>query len=246
MVSRRWGAAAAAVCCRPYLPDICPTGTMYRLGMSQEGGRHGDSPRRPGGTGASGVQDPRRAVPDGDPGRLGPRPFAAKAVLGVVKDVYFSFLETEATKPTPGKVTLVAVAADEPAELAHDDDALGVEPVELGGGHPWDAVGPGQQHRAPEHRRGRDRGVPLRLGLPGDEVDDRGVRLPGERRPRRRDRGRVEVAAVEPPLRGACRGHVDRARGLRRRRRARRRCGRDRRRTRTSCPRRSGCRGPRG
>jgi len=42
-------------------------------------------------------------------------PFAAKAVLGVVKDVYFSFLETEATKPTPGKMTLVAVAADEPA-----------------------------------------------------------------------------------------------------------------------------------
>jgi DNA-binding CsgD family transcriptional regulator len=42
-------------------------------------------------------------------------PFAAKAVLAVVKDVYFPFLETEATRPTPGKVTLVAVASEEPA-----------------------------------------------------------------------------------------------------------------------------------
>jgi hypothetical protein len=43
-------------------------------------------------------------------------PFAAKAVLGVVKDVYFPFLETEATRrPIPGRVPLVAVAADEPA-----------------------------------------------------------------------------------------------------------------------------------
>ena len=30
-------------------------------------------------------------------------PFAAKAVLKVVKDVYFPFLETEATRPTPAK-----------------------------------------------------------------------------------------------------------------------------------------------
>jgi len=42
-------------------------------------------------------------------------PFAAKAVLEVVKDVYFPYLEAEATRPTPGKVTLVAVASEEPA-----------------------------------------------------------------------------------------------------------------------------------
>ena len=63
---------------------------------------------------------------------------------------------------------------------AHDDDPLGVEPLQLGRGHPGDAVGPGQQHGAPEHRRGRDRGIPLRRG-------------------RRRRRGR---RPVRPPYRG--------------------------------------------
>jgi DNA-binding CsgD family transcriptional regulator len=42
-------------------------------------------------------------------------PFEAEAVLGVVKEVYFPFLSAEAGEPSPGKISLVAVAADEPA-----------------------------------------------------------------------------------------------------------------------------------
>jgi len=42
-------------------------------------------------------------------------PFEAEAVLEVVKEVYFPFLDQHGTRPPPGKVTLVAVDADEPA-----------------------------------------------------------------------------------------------------------------------------------
>src|SRR5262247_970244 len=42
-------------------------------------------------------------------------PFEAHAVVGVVKEVYFPFLSTETVEPSPGKISLVAVAADEPA-----------------------------------------------------------------------------------------------------------------------------------
>jgi Protein of unknown function (DUF1670) len=42
-------------------------------------------------------------------------PFVSKAILGVVKEVYFPFLATESGEPAPGKITLIAVAADEPA-----------------------------------------------------------------------------------------------------------------------------------
>jgi hypothetical protein len=42
-------------------------------------------------------------------------PFEADAVLEVVKEVYFPFLAAEAAQPAPGKITLIAVAADEPA-----------------------------------------------------------------------------------------------------------------------------------
>src|SRR5262249_28291 len=42
-------------------------------------------------------------------------PFEAEAVLDVVKEVYFPFLAAEAAEPPPGKISLVAVAADEPA-----------------------------------------------------------------------------------------------------------------------------------
>ena len=42
-------------------------------------------------------------------------PFEAEAVLGVVKEVYFPFLSAESPEPPPGKITLIAVAADEPA-----------------------------------------------------------------------------------------------------------------------------------
>lgn len=41
--------------------------------------------------------------------------FEAIAVLDVVKEVYFPFLTTDAVTPLPGTLTLVAVAADEPA-----------------------------------------------------------------------------------------------------------------------------------
>ena len=42
-------------------------------------------------------------------------PFEAEAVLDVVKEVYFPFLSAGAPQAPPGKVTLIAVAADEPA-----------------------------------------------------------------------------------------------------------------------------------
>lgn len=42
-------------------------------------------------------------------------PFESSAVLDVVKEVYFPFLSAEASEPAPGKITLIAVAADEPA-----------------------------------------------------------------------------------------------------------------------------------
>jgi DNA-binding CsgD family transcriptional regulator len=42
-------------------------------------------------------------------------PFEAEAVLGVVKEVYFPFLSTESAAAPPGKITLIAVAAEEPA-----------------------------------------------------------------------------------------------------------------------------------
>ncbi len=42
-------------------------------------------------------------------------PFEARAVLDVVKEVYFPFLAAESTEPAPGRITLIAVAADEPA-----------------------------------------------------------------------------------------------------------------------------------
>jgi hypothetical protein len=42
-------------------------------------------------------------------------PFESKAILDVVKEVYFPFLAAESGEPAPGKITLIAVAADEPA-----------------------------------------------------------------------------------------------------------------------------------
>jgi hypothetical protein len=42
-------------------------------------------------------------------------PFEAEAVLDVVKEVYFPFLDEQSVKAPPGKVTLIAVSADEPA-----------------------------------------------------------------------------------------------------------------------------------
>ena len=42
-------------------------------------------------------------------------PFEAEAVLDVVKEVYFPFLSSESPQAPPGKITLIAVAADEPA-----------------------------------------------------------------------------------------------------------------------------------
>jgi hypothetical protein len=42
-------------------------------------------------------------------------PFEAEGVLEVVKEVFFPFLHEAAAKAPPGKITLVAVAADEPA-----------------------------------------------------------------------------------------------------------------------------------
>ena len=49
---------------------------------------------------------------------LGCSPFEAEAVLEVVKEVYEPFLDEAAPQAPPGKVTLVAVCADEPAGKA--------------------------------------------------------------------------------------------------------------------------------
>lgn len=42
-------------------------------------------------------------------------PFEAEAVVNVVKEVYLPFIDREAPTGPPGKITLVAVSADEPA-----------------------------------------------------------------------------------------------------------------------------------
>src|SRR5262249_56680383 len=42
-------------------------------------------------------------------------PFEAEAVLGVVKEIYFPFLTAESPHAPPGKISLIVVAADEPA-----------------------------------------------------------------------------------------------------------------------------------
>src|SRR3974390_2279126 len=42
-------------------------------------------------------------------------PFEAEAVLGVVREIYFPFLTAEAPHAPPGKISLIVVAADEPA-----------------------------------------------------------------------------------------------------------------------------------
>jgi DNA-binding CsgD family transcriptional regulator len=41
--------------------------------------------------------------------------FEAEAVLGVVKEVYFPFLDEHGVQAPPGKITLIAVSAEEPA-----------------------------------------------------------------------------------------------------------------------------------
>jgi hypothetical protein len=45
-------------------------------------------------------------------------PFEGKAVLDAVKEVYFPFWDTASPKAPPGKITLIAVCADEPAGKA--------------------------------------------------------------------------------------------------------------------------------
>jgi len=42
-------------------------------------------------------------------------PFESEAVLDVVKEVYFPFLDEQSVKAPPGKITLIAISADEPA-----------------------------------------------------------------------------------------------------------------------------------
>ena len=42
-------------------------------------------------------------------------PFEAWAVLEVVREVYFPFLDEQCVKAPPGKITLIAISADEPA-----------------------------------------------------------------------------------------------------------------------------------
>lgn len=53
----------------------------------------------------------KTAIQDG----LNCSPFEAEAVLGVVHEVYCPFMDAAAGTVPPGKVTLVAVCADEPA-----------------------------------------------------------------------------------------------------------------------------------
>ena len=48
-------------------------------------------------------------------------PFEARAVLDVVKEVYLPFLDPDVVRAPPGKITLVAVGADEPSGKPIDD-----------------------------------------------------------------------------------------------------------------------------
>ena len=48
-------------------------------------------------------------------------PFEARAVLDVAKEVYLPFLDDDDVKVPPGKITLVAVSADEPSGKPIDD-----------------------------------------------------------------------------------------------------------------------------
>jgi hypothetical protein len=48
-------------------------------------------------------------------------PFEAQAVLDVAKEVYLPFLDPDVVKAPPGKITLVAVNADEPSGKPIDD-----------------------------------------------------------------------------------------------------------------------------
>ena len=48
-------------------------------------------------------------------------PLVSKAILGIVKEVYFPFISPESGEPAPGKITLIAVATDEPAGKAIAD-----------------------------------------------------------------------------------------------------------------------------
>jgi len=48
-------------------------------------------------------------------------PFESEAVLDVVREVFFPFLDEENPKAQPGKVTLLAVSADEPAGKSIED-----------------------------------------------------------------------------------------------------------------------------
>ena len=48
-------------------------------------------------------------------------PFEAQAVLDVAKEVYLPFMEPDVVKAPPGKITLVAVSADEPSGKPIED-----------------------------------------------------------------------------------------------------------------------------
>src|SRR5208337_441124 len=63
-------------------------------------------------------------------------PFEAEAVLDVVKEVYFPFLSSESPQAPPGKITLIAVAADEQAgePLQEADRLSDLAPRKLGKG----------------------------------------------------------------------------------------------------------------
>ena len=84
--------------------DTCLGGVAY-----------GRSQSRPRSHREVGFQDPRCRFTTEIQQGLNCSPFESEAVLGVVKEVYFPFLSAEATEPSPGKISLLAVAADEPA-----------------------------------------------------------------------------------------------------------------------------------
>lgn len=52
---------------------------------------------------------------------LGCSPFEAEAVLGVLREVYYPYMDESSTSAPPGRVTLVAVDADEPSGKAMAD-----------------------------------------------------------------------------------------------------------------------------
>jgi len=94
-------------------------------------------------------------------------PFEAQAVLDVAKEVYLPFLDPDVVKAPPGKMTLVAVGADEPSGKPINDCQKQTVCLTLRRGAEDDRL---LQQHDPRHRPGPDASRPHRpAGLGGQD-----------------------------------------------------------------------------